>query len=137
MQRFQERNIAPTFAELADLDHPAARIAPLAGLDRTLDSRNLFRSTGSVGSMAAVPTMCPTTSNSSEMTGVEARILLAIGNRFPMIRHRVLGRLCLVRVTGRFDPTAHRAVAVHGQLRPRASPSRASWIVVVWPAPRA
>ena len=36
VQRFQERNIAlPTFAELADPSTiPAARIAPLAGLDR-------------------------------------------------------------------------------------------------------
>ena len=67
VQRFQERNIAlPTFAELADPSTiPAGRIALLAGLDRNEpDSRNLFRCTGSVGSMAAVPTRCPNTSNS-------------------------------------------------------------------------
>ena len=49
-----------------------------------------------------------------ELTGVEARIVVALGNRFPMIRaHKVLAAYgCLVPrlVTGQFDPTAHRAV---------------------------
>ena len=49
-----------------------------------------------------------------EMTGVDARIVLALGNRFPMIRaHKVLAAYaCLAPrlVTGQFDPTRHRAV---------------------------
>ncbi|MCY1219952.1 cysteine synthase A [compost metagenome] len=49
-----------------------------------------------------------------EITGVEARIVVAIGHRFPMIRaHKVLAAYgCLVQrlVTGRFDPSRHRAV---------------------------
>ena len=50
----------------------------------------------------------------SELTGVKARIVLALGNRFPMINaHKVLAAYgCLVPrlVTGQFDPTRHRAV---------------------------
>ena len=48
------------------------------------------------------------------LTGVKARIVLALGNRFPMINaHKVLAAYgCLVPrlVTGQFDPTRHRAV---------------------------
>lgn len=50
----------------------------------------------------------------SELTGVKARIVLALGNRFPMINaHKVLAAYgCLVPrvVTGQFDPTHHRAI---------------------------
>ena len=50
----------------------------------------------------------------SELTGVDARIVVAIGDRFPMIRaHKVLAAYgCLAPriVTGQFDPTRHRAV---------------------------
>lgn len=50
----------------------------------------------------------------SELTGVDARIIVVLGNRFPMIRaHKVLAAYgCLVPrlLTGRFDPTRHRAV---------------------------
>jgi len=49
-----------------------------------------------------------------ELTGVRARIVLALGNRFPMINaHKVLAAYgCLVPrlVTGQFDPSFHRAV---------------------------
>jgi len=49
-----------------------------------------------------------------ELTGVDARIVLALGNRFPLIRaHKVLAAYaCLVPrlVTGQFDPTTQRAV---------------------------
>ena len=118
VQRFQERNIAlPTFAELADPSAiPSARIAPLGGLDRNEpDSRNLFRVHWFGRLDGSGPHEVPDYIElPSEMTGVEARILLAIGNRFPMIRaHKVLAAYsCLVPrlVTGRFDPTAHRAV---------------------------
>ena len=50
----------------------------------------------------------------SALTGVKARIVLALGNRFPMINaHKVLPAYgCLVPrlVTGQFDPVRHRAV---------------------------
>lgn len=48
------------------------------------------------------------------LTGVKARIVVALGHRFPMIgAHKVLAAYgCLVPrlVTGRFDPRRHRAV---------------------------
>src|SRR5207237_7905456 len=48
------------------------------------------------------------------LTGVEARIVVLLGDRFPMIdAHKVLAAYgCLVPrlVTGRFDPTGHRAI---------------------------
>ncbi len=50
----------------------------------------------------------------SELTGVDAKIVVAIGNRFPMIRaHKVLAAYsCLVPrvLDGSFDVTKHRAV---------------------------
>ncbi len=49
-----------------------------------------------------------------ELTGVEAKILVLLGDRFPMIgAHKVLASYgCLVPrlVSGEFDPTRHRAV---------------------------
>ena len=49
-----------------------------------------------------------------ELTGVAAKIIVAIGSRFPMIRaHKVLAAYgCLVPrlITGQFDPARHRAV---------------------------
>ena len=49
-----------------------------------------------------------------ELTGVAATIIVALGNRFPMIRaHKVLAAYgCLVPslLTGRFDPSRHRAI---------------------------
>jgi cysteine synthase len=49
-----------------------------------------------------------------ELTGVEAKIVVALGDRFPMIRaHKVLaayGCLAPRLVTGEFDPSRHRAV---------------------------
>jgi cysteine synthase A len=49
-----------------------------------------------------------------ELTGVDARIVVALGDRFPMIgAHKVLAAYaCLVPrvVSGGFDPTRHRAV---------------------------
>ena len=50
----------------------------------------------------------------SELTGVEAKIVLAFGNRFPMITaHKVLAAYsCFVPriISGQFDPTRHRAI---------------------------
>ncbi len=49
-----------------------------------------------------------------ELTGVDARIVLVLGNRFPMVScHKVLAAYaCLVPriVSGQFDPSRHRAV---------------------------
>jgi cysteine synthase len=49
-----------------------------------------------------------------ELTGVDARVVVALGDRFPLIgAHKVLaayGCLAPRLVTGRFDPTAQRAV---------------------------
>ena len=49
-----------------------------------------------------------------ELTGIDATIVLAFGNRFPMIgAHKVQAAYaCLAPrvVTGQFDPTAHRAI---------------------------
>lgn len=116
--RFREAGIRlPKIAELADpstLD--AGVVEDLAAADPdSPDARNLFRvhwyNAQDRRSLAEVPDhiVLP-----SELTGVEARIIVAIGNRFPMIRaHKVLAAYgCLVPrlVTGQFDPTRHRAV---------------------------
>ena len=50
----------------------------------------------------------------TQLTGVKARIVMLLGNRFPMIRaHKVLAAYgCLIPqiASGGFDPTRHRAV---------------------------
>jgi cysteine synthase A len=116
--RFREAKIQlPTFAELsAPATIPAATRAALASVDPdTAHPLNLFRvhwyndearrGVADVPSYAVLPT---------ELTGVDARILVAFGDRFPMIAaHKVLAAYgCLVPriVTGQFDPTTHRAV---------------------------
>ena len=117
-RRFGEAKIAlPTFAELAD----PTRISPsvkraLAAIEPDVPHpQNLFRvhwyngvdrrSTVDVPGHLVLP---------EALTGVKAPILVALGNRFPMIRaHKVLAAYgCLVPrlVTGQFDPTAHRAI---------------------------
>ncbi len=113
----QAHILLPTFAELAD---PAAipqtvRTA-LAGIDPdTPHPLNLFRvhwhnDAGRTG-QATVPEhlVLP-----KALTGVDAPIAIALGDRFPMIRaHKVLAAYaCLAPriITGQFDPTAHRAV---------------------------
>src|SRR5687767_10712994 len=117
VERCRELRVAlPTFAQLAD----PATLAPeakaaLSSVDpQAPDARNLFRvhwHNSLDGSMVAVPDHIELP---SALTGVEARIVLALGNRFPMITaHKVLAAYsCLVPriVTGRFDPTEHRAV---------------------------
>jgi len=116
--RFKEAKIVlPTFAELAD----PRTIAPetkkaLGAVDPdAADPLNLFRvhwhnddtrrGASDVPRYAALP---------KELTGVDATILVAFGDRFPMIgAHKVLAAYgCLVPrlVTGQFDPTTHRAV---------------------------
>ena len=118
VQRFRDaRIVLPTFAQLAE----PARIGPdvraaLAGVDPdAAHPLNLFRvhwyndaaRTGAV----AVPdhVVLP-----EALTGVPAKIVVALGDRFPMIHaHKVLAAYaCLAPlvITGRFDPTRHRAL---------------------------
>ncbi len=122
--RFREKNIVlPTFAQLRDPTLiPDSIVGQLTDVEKdAADARNLFRvhwynehadePGDNYPGFVEVPTHIELP---SEMTGVDARIVLAFGNRFPMIRaHKVLAAYsCLVArlVTGRFDPTANRAI---------------------------
>ena len=109
--------VLPTLAELADPPRIAAPIrGALTGVGPDeADPRNLFRihwyNDATRTSLMPVPghVVLP-----RELTGVDARIAVVFGDRFPMIRaHKVLAAYaCLVPriVTGRFDPAAQRAV---------------------------
>jgi cysteine synthase A len=116
--RFREARIAlPRFAQLADPDRiPDAVTARLAGVGPDdADPLNLFRvhwfNDASRTGRVAVPehVVLP-----RELTGVDAPIVVALGDRFPLIAaHKVLaayGCLAPRLVTGRFDPTRDRAV---------------------------
>lgn len=112
--RFAEQGITlPTFAELADpstIDQQRT-----AGVDRNApDPANLWRVhwyNTLDGGRAEVPdhVVLP-----SSLTGVESPIIVAFGDRFPMITaHKVLAAYaCLAPrvVCGQFDPTRHRAI---------------------------
>jgi cysteine synthase len=116
--RFAEAGIVlPTFAELADPTLIPDRIRSAldgVGPDEP-NPLNLFRvhwfNDDARTGMADVPShiVLP-----SELTGVDARIVVALGDRFPMIHaHKVLAAYaCLAPrvVTGQFDPTVHRAI---------------------------
>ncbi len=118
VNRFREAGIAlPTFEQLTEPGKIPARIRDeLAGIDPDdAHPLNLFRvhwynaadrrGTVDVPQHVVLP---------SSLTGVEARIVVALGDRFPMIgAHKVLAAYaCLVPrvVGGEFDATAHRAV---------------------------
>lgn len=118
VQRFQRANILlPTFAQLADPSTIPADIRnALNGIGRNdAHPLNLFRVHWYNGwdspDQVEVPEhlVLP-----SELTGVDAQIVLVFGNRFPMIgAHKVLAAYsCLVPrvVSGQFDPTRHRAI---------------------------
>jgi cysteine synthase len=118
VDRFREARIPlPTFGELADPDTIPERFrAALAGVGPDEPHPlNLFRVHWFNGSdrRTTVPVpehvMLP-----RELTGVDARIVVALGDRFPMIAaHKVLAAFaCLAPrvVTGGFDPTSQRAV---------------------------
>ena len=116
--RLKERKVRlPRIAELADPSTISPDIvAELADLDAdAADPRNLFRvhwyndakRRGFSGTPAHI--VLP-----PELTGVRAKIVVAVGARFPMIRaHKVLAAYgCLVPrlVTGQFDPLKQRSV---------------------------
>jgi len=116
--RFREQEIAlPTFAQLADPTTIPGRIAgQLAAVDPSAPHPlNLFRGHWYNGldgrSRTAIPVhvVLP-----RALTGVDARIVVALGDRFPMIgSHKVIAAYgCLAPriVTGQFDPTTQRAV---------------------------
>ena len=107
----------PRFSQLRDpstIDSDV--IEALEGVDRnSANPLNLFRVHWFNTSTQAAPAETPDHIElPSEMTGTDARIVVALGNRFPMIgAHKVLAAYsCLVArlVTGRFDPTINRAV---------------------------
>jgi cysteine synthase len=116
--RFREKGIAlPTFAQLAE---PATIPAHLRNALARIDPDqahplNLFRvhwyNDATRRGQATIPehVVLP-----QSLTGVAARIVVALGDRFPMIHaHKVLAAYgCLVPriVTGTFDPTTHRAL---------------------------
>jgi cysteine synthase len=118
VRRFREAEILlPTFAQLAEPGCiPATIRAALAGV-KPDDAHplNLFRvhwyndaqRTGQADTPVHV--VLP-----GELTGVDAKIVVALGDLFPMIRaHKVLAAYgCLAPrvITGQFDPTRHRAV---------------------------
>jgi cysteine synthase len=109
--------VLPTISQLKDPGTIPARIrSRLHAVDPDVpDPLNLFRVHWFNGpdrqSIVAVPEHIELP---PELTGVKARIVLALGNRFPMIRaHKVLAAYgCLVPrlVTGQFDPARDRAV---------------------------
>lgn len=107
----------PGIAELADpVNQLAGRQAQLADIDADApDAGNLFRvhwhNDASRRGLAAVPEHIVL---GPEITGVEAKIIVVLGNRFPMIHaHKVLAAYgCLVPrlLSGKFDAAKHRAV---------------------------
>jgi cysteine synthase len=118
VHRFREAGILlPTFAQLgAPATLPPEVRAALAGVKPDeADPLNLFRAhwynDRDRAGQAAVPVHAVLP---SELTGVKARIVVALGDLFPMIRaHKVLAAYgCLAPriVTGQFDPTRDRAV---------------------------
>jgi cysteine synthase len=118
LSRFRENGILmPTFAQLADpFSVPLDALAGLAEVDPDApDPRNLFRVHWHNG--ADRVTRVPLPDHlllTTELTGVEAPIVVALADRFPMIAsHKVLaayGCLAPRLVTGGFDPTSQRAV---------------------------
>ena len=110
------RNAGIRLPQIKELACPTLIRDSFAELDPDApDPRNLFRMHWFNGtdriSRTSVPEHILLT---PELTGVAATIIVALGNRFPMIRaHKVLAAYgCLVPslLTGRFDPSRHRAI---------------------------
>lgn len=116
--RFRDAGIVlPTFAELTDPSRIPPRIREaLSGVDPDAPHPlNLFRVHWFNGATRTDRVASPEhVVLPKALTGVEARIVVALGDRFPMIRaHKVLAAYgCIAPriITGQFDPTAHRAV---------------------------
>jgi cysteine synthase len=118
VERFREAGIRlPTLGELTDPSTIPANVTDaLASVDPDAPHPlNLFRVHWFNG--ADRRTIVPLPEHvvlPPELTGVDARIVVALGDRFPMIgAHKVLAAYgCLVPriVSGGFDPTAQRAV---------------------------
>ncbi|HSP72160.1 MAG TPA: hypothetical protein VLN26_07325, partial [Gaiellaceae bacterium] len=118
VERFREARVAlPTFAQLADpalvpdsIREELADVGPDEAHPLNLFRVNWFNDAARTGA-TDVPghLVLP-----RELTGVDARIVVALGDRFPMIHaHKVLaayGCLAPRLITGQFDPTVHRAV---------------------------
>ena len=109
--------VLPRISDLADpATHLAAKADEIADVDPdAADKHNLFRVHWHNGadrkSLVDVPEHIVLT---EELTGVKAKIVVALGNRFPMIAaHKVLAAYgCLIPrlMSGSFDTTKHRAV---------------------------
>jgi cysteine synthase len=118
VRRFRDQGIVlPTFAQLADptqIPEPVLTALKSIGPDQP-HPLNLFRVHWYNGpareDRVPVPehVVLPT-----ELTGVEAKIVVALGDRFPLINaHKVLAAYgCLAPrvITGQFDPSANRAI---------------------------
>jgi cysteine synthase len=116
--RFREAGIAlPTFAQLADPGSvPQHVLAALAAVDPdAAHPLNLYRVHWYNGTDRRTQVPLPEhLVLPKALTGVDAPVVIALGDRFPMIRaHKVLAAYaCLAPrvITGQFDPTRHRAV---------------------------
>ena len=112
--RFREQGITlPTFAQLADPSSIDPALTAGVGKDEP-DARNLWRVhwyNDIDGNRVETPDHIVL---GKEFTGVDSPIIVAFGDRFPMITaHKVLAAYsCLAPrvVTGQFDPTRHRAI---------------------------
>jgi cysteine synthase len=118
VERFREaRIVLPTLAQLADPSKiPDRIVSALASVDPDEPHPlNLFRvhwyNDSARKGQVDVPQhlVLP-----SELTGIEAKVVVALGDRFPMIgAHKVLAAYgCLAPrvITGQFDPTKHKAI---------------------------
>ncbi len=107
----------PTINELSDPSkHLKSKAGDIAAVDPdTADAGNLFRvhwhNDADRKGITDVPAYMEIP---HELTGVDAKIVVALGNRFPMIHaHKVLAAYgCLVPrlMSGKFDPETQRAV---------------------------
>ncbi|HEY3383215.1 MAG TPA: pyridoxal-phosphate dependent enzyme [Vicinamibacterales bacterium] len=118
VSRFRDaRILLPTITQLADPTRiPSSIQEALASIDPDAPHPlNLFRVHWYNGGdrRHGVPTPDHLVLPES-LTGVRAPIIVALGNRFPMIRaHKVLAAYgCLAPrvITGQFDPTVHKAI---------------------------
>ena len=118
VEHLHQRNVVlPRISELADpLQNLASKESELADADPgSADPRNLFRvhwhNKQDRSGLANVPEHLVL---DESLTGVECKIVVALGNRFPMIDcHKVLAAYgCLIPrlMSGVFDATRHRAV---------------------------